>query len=337
MARIILHRMGPRFPQPTKLIQPSNELMGDAVACRSVWSSDGCLLLRNVLDPQQVAAARVDLTRRLQQQGVAVRGVDAPVWSGAPVSTIDAFALYDDDPSFVRLAHSDELRRALELLHGEAVHIYESVQIRFAVPDDERHTIPTHQDARYINPDTAFFAYWIPLVDIPVGEGGLAVAPGSHRDGLHDHPVSHDYYSFYMGEERPQRCIPVDTIEHEWATVDFRAGDLLVFDSLVAHSALPNRSSLVRLSIDGRYQLARRPLVNWQARLSVKEGTRRRERVLELLPSADLLDADIREAVIARMLAEELPLEDHVVARVLSSESDASAPAATRDSRPGNG
>ena len=78
---------------------------------------------------------------------------------------------------FVRLAHSKELHRALEALHGEAVHIYKSVQIRFAVPGDERHTIPTHQDARYINPDMEFFAYWIPLVDIPLGEGGLVVAP----------------------------------------------------------------------------------------------------------------------------------------------------------------
>jgi len=312
--------MGPRFPVPSKLIEPSNALLRDPDACQAAWETDGCLLLRGVLDADLVADARLDLTRRLQRQGAVVAERDVPAWSGVPVSAIDAFELYEGDPAFTRLAHSQELHRALEALHGEPVHIYESVQIRFSVPGDERHTIPTHQDARYINPDTEFFAYWIPLVDIPLGEGGLVVAPGSQRDGLHEHVVSHDYYSYYMGEERPQRCIPVDAIAHEWATVDFRAGDLLLFQSLVAHSALPNRSPLIRLSVDGRYQLASRPLVNWQARYSVQEGTRRRERVLALLSDADLLDANLREAVIARMLAEDLPLEDRVVAQVLASE-----------------
>lgn len=309
--------MAPRFPVPTKLLEPANDLLRDRDACRNAWATDGCLLLRGVLDDHAVARARVELTRRLQQQGAVIAGVDQPAWSGAPVSTIDAFRLYDGDPAFVQLALSDELRFVLERLHDEPVHVYESVQIRFAVPGDERHTIPTHQDARYINPDMEFFAYWIPLVDIAVGEGGLAVAPGSHHDGLHDHVVSHDYFSYYMGEERPQRCIDVDAVHHEWATANFEAGDLLVFASLIAHSALPNRSSLVRLSIDGRYQMARRPLVNWQARYSVREGTRRRNRVLELLPDVDALDADVRESVVATVLAGDLPLDRDVVAQVL--------------------
>jgi ectoine hydroxylase-related dioxygenase (phytanoyl-CoA dioxygenase family) len=326
MPGIILHRMAPRFPVPTKLIEPANHLLRDFDACRDVWATDGCLLLRDVFDAGRVAEARLDLTHRLHQQGAVVADGDRPVWSGAPVAAIDAFSLYEGDPAFVRLAHSDALRQLLETLHGEAVHIYESVQVRFAVPHDERHTIPTHQDARYINPDMEFFAYWIPLVDIPVGDGGLAVAPGSHHDGLHDHEVSHDYYSYYMGEERPQRCIDVDAVSHEWATADFRAGDLLVFESLVAHSALPNRSNLVRLSIDGRYQMARRPLVNWQARYSVREGTRRRTRVLELLPDADALDADVREAVVATMLAGDLPLEGDVVEQTLARVSRAPRP-----------
>jgi 1-deoxypentalenic acid 11beta-hydroxylase len=318
--------MAPRFPEPTALIEPANDLLQNRDACRAAWATDGCLLLRDVLDADLVARARADLTRRLQQQGAVVADEERPVWSGAPVSTIDAFALYDDDPVFVELAHSESLQRVLDALHGEPVHLYESVQIRFAVPGDERHTIPTHQDARYINPDMEFFAYWIPLVDIAVGEGGLAVAPGSHHDGLLEHRVSHDYFSYYMGEERPQRCIDVDAVAHDWVTADFRAGDLLVFESLVAHSALPNRSPLVRLSIDGRYQLARRPLVNWQARYSVREGTRRRTRVLELLPDADALDADVREAVIATMLAGDLPLEEVVVARTLADVVSAHRP-----------
>src|SRR4029078_5586361 len=100
MARIILHHMGPRFPVPSKLIEPSNALLRDPDACQAAWETDGCLLLRGVLDADLVADARLDLTRRLQRQGAVVAERDVPAWSGVPVSAIDAFELYEGDPAF---------------------------------------------------------------------------------------------------------------------------------------------------------------------------------------------------------------------------------------------
>jgi ectoine hydroxylase-related dioxygenase (phytanoyl-CoA dioxygenase family) len=311
--------MSPLFPEPVTVLEPSNTPASDAAQLARAFARDGCVLLRGVLDPTLVTQARHDLTARLAAQGAVADDDGVPIWTGAPVSAIDAFALHQNDPVFVRLAHSRELRAALEDLHGEPVHIYASVQIRHALPHDDRHTIPTHQDARYINPDMDFGAFWIPLVDIPVGRGGLALVPGSHRDGLHEHTVSTDYFSYYMGEERPQRCIPLDDVRGEWATAAFEAGDVLVFDSFEVHTALPNRSDIVRLSIDGRYQLASRPLVNWQSRLTVLEGTELRRRILEVLPDADTIEANLREAVIAEVLARGLPVDSRVVEQVLAS------------------
>jgi len=310
--------MAPRFPEPTRLLQPHNALLGDRSACADHWSEHGCLLLRDVLDAELVAAARRELTERLGQQGAVISGAAEPVWSGSGVSAIDAFSLYEGDPLFVALAHSAALRAVLEAVHGESIHVYQSVQIRFALPGDELHTIPMHQDARYIEPDSQFCAFWIPLVDIAPGEGGLAVVPRSHRSGLLPHVVSTEYYSYYMGEERPQRCIPLDQIEGEWVGADFKAGDLLLFDSFVVHSALPNRSRLVRLSIDGRYQRAARPLLNWQARYSVRTGTERRQAVLDLLGGRADEDADRREAVIAAVLAGDLPVDAATVDRLVT-------------------
>ncbi len=223
-----------------------------------------------------------------------------------------------EEPLFVALAKSAALKAALAQVHGEAMHVYESVQIRFALPGDEVHTIPMHQDARFIEPDPQFAAFWIPLVDIAPGEGGLALVPGSHRRGLLAHRLLKDYYSFYMGEERPQRCIPLDEIEGEWVGADFKAGDLLLFDSFVVHTALPNRSPLVRLSIDGRYQAAARPLVNWQSRYSVRAGTARRQAVVDLLGARADENADRREAVVAAILAGDLPADRATVDRLLN-------------------
>ena len=46
-----------------------------------------------------------------------------------------------------------------------------------------------------------------------------------------------------------------------WASTDYQAGDVLLFTSLTAHSALPNSSSEIRLSTDYRYCAASKPLV----------------------------------------------------------------------------
>lgn len=296
------------------MIEPA----ADLAAAQRAWRADGCVLLRGALSPGAVDNARSDMVARL-----AAQAVDAADARGVAASAIDAFALHRDDPGFARIAASAELRQAIEAVVGFDVHLYPSVQIRFALPDDDVHTIPMHQDARYINPDLAFGAFWIALADIPLGHGGLAVVPGSHRDGLHEHRLSYDYYSYYMGEERPQRCIDLDAIGGEWATAEFEAGDVLLFDSFIVHTALPNRSPRIRLSIDGRFQDATRPRINWQSRYTVLEGTVRRAQVIALLHGADELEPNLREAVIARMLVDELPIDAATVARVLREEAAA--------------
>jgi ectoine hydroxylase-related dioxygenase (phytanoyl-CoA dioxygenase family) len=309
------------FPAATVMLEAAEPPL-DHRRLREQFERDGVVLVRGVLPTELIARARDDLGARLERQGVLTMRDGRPRWTGATIEHVDADALHHDDPAFVDVAESAALASALEVVVGEAVHVYRSVNIRTSLPHDDRHIIPAHQDAMYIGPDRRFAAYWIPLTDIAVGAGGLALVPGSQRDGLLPHPVSHDHWSFYMGEERPQRCVPYASIDEPWAGAPMRAGDLLVFDSHLVHTALPNRSEDVRLSIDGRFQLASRPLVNWQARLTVLEGTQRRRRVLELM-GADAADltADHREQVIALMLAEERPLDERTVASTIDEVS----------------
>ena len=307
--------MNDAFPTPVALLEPDNDVLDDRGALDERWRTHGCVLLRGLLDPVLVEAARRDLEARLRAQGV-VR--DGARWSGEPTVHIDAFALHAGAPGFVELAYSPQLAQLLATVHGHPVHVYRSVQIRYSLPDDDLHTIPAHQDARYITPDPGFAAFWIPLADIPLGHGGLALVAGSHRRGLLTHPVSYRHYSSYMGEERPQRSIPLDEVDGEWATAAFCAGDVLVFDSMLVHSALPNRSPNVRMSIDGRHQPADVPLRNWQARWSVLEGTERRRQVLSHIDGVDDLPADLREAVVAVMLAEERPVDRATVQAALA-------------------
>jgi ectoine hydroxylase-related dioxygenase (phytanoyl-CoA dioxygenase family) len=76
---------------------------------------------------------------------------------------------------------------------------------------------------------------WMPLTDIPIALGGLAVRPGGHRHG-------------------PQRPRPLAGTERGWATTDYRAGDVIIFHCLTPHAALPNLTDRLRLSADFRWQ-----------------------------------------------------------------------------------
>jgi ectoine hydroxylase-related dioxygenase (phytanoyl-CoA dioxygenase family) len=81
---------------------------------------------------------------------------------------------------------------------------------------------------------------WIPLIDVPVRIGGLAVQPGGH-----------------LGPPRPPR--PLGAAEPGWATTSYEPGDVILFHCLTPHAALPNTGSALRISGDFRWQRPDQP------------------------------------------------------------------------------
>ena len=81
---------------------------------------------------------------------------------------------------------------------------------------------------------------WVPLMDIPVRIGGLAVQPGGH-----------------LGPPRPPR--PLNQSEPGWATTSYEPGDVILFHCLTPHAALPNTGSALRISGDFRWQRPDQP------------------------------------------------------------------------------
>ncbi len=96
---------------------------------------------------------------------------------------------------------------------------------------------------RYVHHDYAvagvqdMLTSWIPLMDIPVRLGGLAVRPGGH-----------------LGPPRLPR--PLGRIAPGWATTSYRCGDVIIFHCLTPHAALANTGTALRLSGDFRWQAA---------------------------------------------------------------------------------
>jgi 1-deoxypentalenic acid 11beta-hydroxylase len=270
------------LPTPSQPLVASEDLLEEPGALAERYQRDGYVLFRGQIPLQLVAGVRAELTERLRSLKAIVEVEGEAVWSGLPASDIDGDGLHAGDPAFCQLAESAPVRDLLEAVFGEPMHVYRSVNIRYSLPADRRHVIPSHQDAMYISPFKGFSAFWIPLVDIPEGTGGLAVAPGSHRSGLLTHSISSEFEYCYMGDNQPHRCVDLADVPGQWATAALASGDVLVFDAYLVHSGLLNSSKRIRRSIDGRCEPTRIGQINWQARLRVLEAAVRRRQILQV-------------------------------------------------------
>jgi len=125
---------------------------------------------------------------------------------------------------------------------------------RVMVPGSKTAPTPAHQDFIHIQGTKNVWTAWFPLGDCPVELGGLTVLVGSHADGLLTYHAAQG-----AGELEAYIC----DSGHAWGVADFRAGDVLTFNSLTVHRGMPNQlGERVRLSVDMRYQRADEPITH---------------------------------------------------------------------------
>src|SRR5262245_57765165 len=167
-------------------LQTSNHLLDDVEQLCRMYREEGYLFFRNVLDTSAVLKAKQQFVYELQHQGVAKRDASEPLWTGAGLDQIDDDALYALD-GYQALLELDSTRNLIETPFTERVFMYCNVDIRFALPKDEKHLTPPHQDHFFIRQTESFRTVWIPLMNVERHVGGLAVAARSHERGLLDH------------------------------------------------------------------------------------------------------------------------------------------------------
>jgi len=235
------------------------------------------------------------------------------IWTGVGLDQIDDDALYALH-GYQELLDLESTRRFVEGIFAEPVFMYRNVDIRFALPNDEKHLTPAHQDHFFIRQTGRFRTVWIPLMSIERRVGGLAVAARSHHRGLLEH-VEHDTAYSYIFRGRKQRGVPLESIGQTWLTTDYRAGDLLVFHSLMIHRALPNTSDRIRLSLDTRYQPLSEPRT-WQAEQTILELRRYRRKVREIA-FAEGASEPLFESLLIEMMKQGLDAEKEKVRTVM--------------------
>jgi ectoine hydroxylase-related dioxygenase (phytanoyl-CoA dioxygenase family) len=251
---------------PTKTIpviqgfEDSTPLLDDPEALQRRADAEGVLFFRGLLPRDHVMAVRRQLLEVLDSFGWlrkdadlmegyvnpdAVRDLES--WGGTGVSEA-AYLATQKVEIFHRLAHHPDLIRMYEMLFGKAVLPHPRNIARLMVPCPANVPTPIHQDFIHIQGTRNVWTCWAPLGDVPLALGGLSVMPRSHKLGV---------LSVTAAEGAGGLETILCDVGLPWIEEDYRAGDVLTFNSCTVHKSLPNLTpERVRLSVDYRYQPA---------------------------------------------------------------------------------
>lgn len=233
----------------------------DGPALRSALAEDGYLFLRGLLPREAILNVRA----RLLAKAAAGGWLDAEAPVASAIANLAA-ACKDPEPRYMRVFRdlwSDEALHRLRIdpavmalfdrILDEPALAHPMFVQRNIFPRSEAFDFTTgiHQDRVHIGGATSY-AMWVPLGDCPRELGSLAVAAGSHHDGILPTKVG-------SGAGGMDIAVP---IPGTWVTGDFQAGDALIFQDVTVHKALPNRTRHIRMSFDARYQKLSEPVAD---------------------------------------------------------------------------
>jgi len=241
-------------------LRDANGLMGDATALRQRMSEDGYLLLRGLIDRDKVLRARTTVLQYMAEREAMEPG-SRPL-EGVMGDQGRSVPLMGRKP----ITHHPDVRAALEA--SELFAFYDSYFGKPARPFDykwlravghEQFT-GAHFDVVYMGRGSMnLHTCWIPLGDIPVEMGTLAVCVGSHRLDSFAR-IRQTYGRMDVDRDRIDGWFtrnPLEVTEKfggQWCTTSFRAGDVITFGMYTMHASTTNATDRWRLSCDVRFQ-----------------------------------------------------------------------------------
>lgn len=202
------------------------------------YQRDGFMIVRDLLPPARLAAAREETTAICRGARGRVEGmVAAPPGAGDEGVLAPYLCVHFPhklSPLVLDIARDARAIRVLTGLIGPNVKMVQSMLFMKAAgkPGQAWHQDESHIPTR----DRSLTAIWIALDDATLSNGCLWVLPGSHRAGVL-HPVrDHDDPSFDATPEAygfdDGGAVPVE----------LPAGGAVVFNGYLLHRSLPNRS-----------------------------------------------------------------------------------------------
>ncbi|GAB2991793.1 phytanoyl-CoA dioxygenase family protein [Saccharothrix stipae] len=249
----------------------STPLLDDAPRLADRLAEDGYLLLRGVLPAAEVERVR-DLVlataaaagwlnaAEAAEDGLPAVDVEAMARCGEPDREATRRAMWNRR-EFHALMHSPALLGVVEGLLGEPVFPHPRKVPRLVPPEAAGGSFVSgwHQDHPGVQGSARTLTAWTPLAPVSARSGGLAVVPGSHRDGVLPLRLS---AGTIVGWE-------IDTAVDAVRSGPMWPGDVLVFTAHTVHGGGRNTGQGLRLSADCRYQPLREPVCRDSLELDV--------------------------------------------------------------------
>ena len=155
-------------------------------------------------------------------------------------------------PGFFDLFFDPKLLDVVESILGPEIRLYPNYTVRPKLPDWEGARVLWHQDGGYTDAEgvdlLSMVNVWTPLVPATVENGCMQFVPGTHKLGS----VAHEQREIYL------KLVPeeLDPRVGDAVTIEMAPGDVVLFNNLLFHQGMPNRSKTIRWSVDWRYQNA---------------------------------------------------------------------------------
>ncbi len=242
-----------------------NELLQDTDLLRRRMAEDGYLLIRGLLNPDNVQSARTCLLENLAANGqldVVAPMEKAIINPGANGSFLGGRTDISHSKRVLSVVEAPELFHFFSGLLGHDALTFDYKWLRVVGANG---FTGAHYDIVYMGRGTQeLYTCWIPLGDVEFNLGPLAILVGSHnlesyrriRDTYGRMDVDRDNVEGWFSSE------PVDISDKyggKWCTTEFKMGDVIIFGMHTMHCSLVNTTNCFRLSCDVRFQRSDEP------------------------------------------------------------------------------
>ncbi|MDD5260408.1 MAG: phytanoyl-CoA dioxygenase family protein [Methylacidiphilales bacterium] len=210
------------------------------------FRSEGFVILRGVLTPEEVEAYRAEIKRATFELNKEKRKLEErDAYGKAFLQTLN-LRLHSEGVR--KLVTSRRLGKiAADLMGVDGVRVYHE-QSLFKEPGKGTNPTPWHQDQYYWPlEELTTLGFWMALVDVEQGMGGMKWAAGTHKLGfLGQHAISDESQKYYEAYIQEHHIRVTEGVPMKQGDVSFHYGWTL-------HAAGPNCSNKLREAMIGTY------------------------------------------------------------------------------------
>ena len=244
-------------------LRDSANLTGNIDELKERIKQDGYLFLRNFLPPETVMAAREAIVNYLAENNALVEGkplLEAVMPNSGKEVVMTGRSAITHHPSSMAVFENKKLFDFFRIFFGQDAVTYDYKWLR-AVGNES--FTGCHYDVVYMGRGSRnVHTVWIPMGNIPVSQGTLAVCEGSHnlesfarlRNTYGGIDVDRDLISEGWFSSDPYEI--TEKFGGRWLTTEFNAGDILIFGLYTMHASTTNLTDKFRISCDIRFQPA---------------------------------------------------------------------------------